>query len=285
MSGFFEDKEDWELEDSDAKVLSDFNTDSQSGPEPEESDLSQVDARLEIAMYYRELLRSPLFEENSPASSIVSQEVRDFVKGRLATLMGFGTTSTPTIATPLHSQFSNSECDRVKDFFARFGEPEIHALELITTKLIKKPSLIDDKNPPPPRQPTVKPAVAPVASKTVRGGRTVVSTRTRPWKPPTPPTTPGPKTEVGPNGETVAVIGNRKYIKADSLTEPGKKYVKDVTPPTINPLSIPMPQGKQAWLAVTSQAAAGDLDASSAQNDIIQKAISKSITNPAPSST
>jgi len=108
----------------------------------------EVERRFEVAMYYRTLLKDPLFNEATEASRVVENEVRAFIRNRLEELMGI------KAPTPVAVQKSP------------FDAEEILALKAVAKRLVKKPDLIDAKpalrkaQPPPPAPVRAPPTVA-----------------------------------------------------------------------------------------------------------------------------
>jgi hypothetical protein len=64
-----------------------------------DSELTDVDRRLEVAERYRSLLKGSLFDEaaEDAASVLVDREVQDFVRRRLGELLGMGAGSEPPL--------------------------------------------------------------------------------------------------------------------------------------------------------------------------------------------
>lgn len=89
--------------------------------------MNEVDRRLEVASYYRELLRSPLFDNESPAAEIVQNEMRTFATGRLEVLLAI---KQERFTPPPESQFSPDE---------------VQALKAILRELIKHPNVLKAK--------------------------------------------------------------------------------------------------------------------------------------------
>src|ERR1022692_3692867 len=56
--------------------------------QPADAYMNDVDMRLEVASYYRELLKAPMFNEATEASLIVEKQIRDFVRNQLGILFG-----------------------------------------------------------------------------------------------------------------------------------------------------------------------------------------------------
>lgn len=126
-----------------------------------DTQMSEVERRLELAQYYRLLLNDSLFNNRSEAAATVEAEVRDFVRSRLEILLGV----------------KKEQVKAVSDF----NDDEIQALKAVASRLLKKPELVDKKPKEPPalgkkthpdpahmlqvigqkEQPSVKKAIAP----------------------------------------------------------------------------------------------------------------------------
>lgn len=120
-----------------------------TGTLPEQADdsyLTDVDRRLEVAQYYRELLRSSLFSEQTTSGGIVEREIRLFIRERLEMLLAIKATQ----VTPAPSQFS---------------EDEVHVLRILVKEVTKRDAFQSPEKQAAP--PTVKRAALP-ASKEVR---------------------------------------------------------------------------------------------------------------------
>ena len=279
-------------------------------PAQDDADLTQVDERLEVAMYYRELLRNPLFNEDTPAAARVCAEVREFVKGRLGVLMGV---APEDMARPLiqkvEPQFTDDEAARLKDILGRFGTDDLTALSMLASKVLKKPELVA-----PPKAPTVRQAAAPAApapppappapapAPAPRPAPVAAAKAPPARRPPTvrptrgfgsaakpsaakKPTGPKIRREVDDDGNPVAVVGNKRYVRQESKSEPGKFYAKDVTPAVTNPLALPMPNIGQME-QVTGDHASRSVNASAiSKNARLAQAAALSIVAPAPAAT
>lgn len=111
--------------------------------------MADVDQRLEVATYFRTLLRQSLFSDASSAARIVERKVRVFVKEQLEILLSLRPEAAPAaVVVP------------------QFDEAEVAALKMVAARLIKKPDLAPPAPtvkpvavPPAPRVPTVVPAV------------------------------------------------------------------------------------------------------------------------------
>jgi hypothetical protein len=123
-----------------------------------ESQMSEAEHRLEIASYYKMLLNNGLFEgvENAEAAGIVEGEVREFVRTRLAALLGVAVKTQGL--TPQQSKLLSLLAD----------EAIITSLLELVSRLLKKPSLLQGakKKLQEPSEPA-----APVAKPTLRKAR------------------------------------------------------------------------------------------------------------------
>jgi translation initiation factor IF-2 len=141
--------------------------------------MSNVDQRLEVATYFRQLLRQSLFSDASTAARTVERKVRVFVKEQLEILLSLR----PEVAP-------------VAVVVPQFDEAEVAALKMVAARLIKKPDLAPAvptvksvATPLAPRVPTVVPAVVvrrPVAPPAVAPAAPTV-------RPAAPAPTPAPK--------------------------------------------------------------------------------------------
>jgi hypothetical protein len=88
--------------------------------------MSDVEKRLEIASYYRLLLRENLFDNDSEAGATVLKEVRGFIKDRLQVLLGLKAEKVAVVA-PAQKLFSDDQ---------------LQALKALANKVLKKPDLV-----------------------------------------------------------------------------------------------------------------------------------------------
>jgi outer membrane biosynthesis protein TonB len=117
----------------------------------EDPELMDVDLRLETADYYRAILKHEFFETESQAAQIVDREIRTFIRERLEVLLG--------LRAPRQSE---------QVIELPFEEDEIQALKLLASKVLKKPTLVNEAPavkkmaaPAPAPRPEVKPAMKP----------------------------------------------------------------------------------------------------------------------------
>jgi hypothetical protein len=127
--------------------------------------MSEVLRRLEMAQFYNSILQNPLFTEGSETAEIVEQEIRSFVKERLEILLGMKVAAEKVVVQ-----------ERKPTPADALTEPEVQALRMVASKLIRKPELATAAVPtpqppklapvvrqapvPPPPAPVVKPASA-----------------------------------------------------------------------------------------------------------------------------
>jgi hypothetical protein len=125
-----------------------------------DSQLSEVEKRLEKAQFYRALLTQDIFGvDNSEAAQAITTELRTFIRSRLAVLLGV------VQDVPVQAKVQ-----------AQFDEDEAKILKQVARKLLKKPTLMEEKKEPtirktePPKAPKVtlsqpKPQVKPMVAK------------------------------------------------------------------------------------------------------------------------
>lgn len=124
-----------------------------------DSQLSEAERRLAKAQYYHALLNQEIFEgDTSESAQAITEEIRIFIRGRLAILLGITAEATPQKPTkPV------------------FEEDETQILRQLARKLLKKPQLMEPQGPPmlkkaePPPTPTVKKAQPRPAPTSVPG--------------------------------------------------------------------------------------------------------------------
>lgn len=287
--------EDWDEEDpqngpeyaeaAEQFVEDQFATEPEVSPEP----LSEVENRIELASMYKLLLSQSMFTTVTPHTRIVEKEVRDFIKNRLAVLLGIQPDSPVGTSS------------------GAFSSEEVTALKAVASKLLKSPSVLAPPKPkaPPPRpqvakveiaqkpspaRPRVRPAAAP-AQPQVRQAvsqkpespqprpRPVRPVQTQPQRP--QPAQPAPRAEQPQPEGTLRgrkLPGlRRKILKpTGEFNEKGEEILADVTPQArsrnAKPLPMPPPQ-------VVSQMAAGEADARLAgSNPLIVAAINQSLS-------
>lgn len=129
--------------------------------EPErdvEEQMSEVEARLEVAQYYRLILNETLFEDppNPAVAERVEEEVRGFIKTRMQALMGVSQAEKAPARI-----FTDAEVQALRTI----AQTEVvGALKALAAKVLKKPAILDAKPLPsaekksnePPREPLLK---------------------------------------------------------------------------------------------------------------------------------
>lgn len=188
--------EDSESEDATAETAAGI-VEQLMAPDTEASDepadyMAEVDRRLDVAAFYRQLLRGSLFEGDSASAAIVEAEVRQFAVQRLEVLLNIRSEPVKVVeATPL------------------FTDLEVQTLRILLQQLVKKGMLpaakVEVQAPPPPptpKPPTIKrvAAPAPITPPTVtkRVAPAVMATPSRPPVPvkKKPGRKPGAQTKV-----------------------------------------------------------------------------------------
>ncbi len=125
-----------------------------------ESQMSEAEYRLEIASYYKMLLNQPIFEgvENEQAAAVVEAEIREFVRTRLAALLGVA----------IKTQGLSPQQTKLLSLLA--DEAVVTSLLELVSRLLKKPSLLQGaKKKLQEREPEAAPVpVAPKAKPSLR---------------------------------------------------------------------------------------------------------------------
>lgn len=138
--------------------------------------MGEVDRRLEVASYYRTLLRASLFTAATPSSRVVEREVRAFVKERLEILL--------SIRSEVKAPVQVVQRD--------FDDAEVAALKMVAARLIGKvsaaPQVAPAASPPAQVAPAVAPVPPPSAPATPKASPPPAAPKAR--------TAPAPKTEV-----------------------------------------------------------------------------------------
>jgi len=149
--------------DFDDQDLEDVLGGGEAAAEPEpafdeadvEDQMSEAEARLEVAQYYKLLLNQDLFDNGGPAAGQVQQEMRQFARQRLAALLG----------VPMKSSgLSDGEAQRLR---VLASEEVVTVLVELASRLLKKPSLMGTARKQLQEAPAT-PAAAPVAPKKVK---------------------------------------------------------------------------------------------------------------------
>jgi hypothetical protein len=214
-----------------------------SSDEPNE--LDEVERRLEKAHFYRMLLRHQLISSDSNEAVEVEQEIQDFVRERLAVLLGIKMEKAFNEALP-------------------FNPEEVEALKAVAAKVLNRPTIVQAKPEAPKPPPTIKPvqeaprpAVRPAQPKP-EAPKPVVAKRTRQRKgvsmetlqksveASTPQAQKTPEVDEN-KGERLKVVGGKRYKVVDRVVNDpatGKpkldaqgrpitaEYMIDITPKT-----------------------------------------------------
>lgn len=202
-----------------------------------EEEMSEAEARLEMAQYYRLILNETLFEDapNEEVATRVEEEIRGFVRERMKLLVGVGQ---PKQEAKPQKIFTDAEVQALRTI----AQPEVvEALKALAAKVLKKPAILDAK-PLPVEKPKAEPSVLkePILKKV--GQR-------RPRQSPEPQA-PAPRSGRGKRME--------KQTRTIT-TEDGKEIVQDVTPQArpVGPVQpIPTPRGREQIEAMAAQSAA-----------------------------
>lgn len=232
-------------------------------PEPAETELGELmdeaEKRFAKAQYYRALLTESIFEgDESPTAGQVVEEIRGFIKERLAVLLGVK-------PEPTHQVQRGSD----------FSEDETKILKQVAARLLKKPELAQ-----PPPEPTLKKVGTP-SKPSVKAAKTAkTQARTQPVPTPKPigngpsPMTPAQKTApvskgdlhftgeyididnkryhkaVDPRGEHYVGPDNQKYLIGTNGE--GQYFLKNVTP-VARPVGVtPVPSLTSDMMAMVS---------------------------------
>jgi len=201
--------------------------------------MSEVEKRLEMAQYYRLVLQDTIFNDppNVEVADRVEGEIREFVRGRMALLVGVG--EEKKAETP-SSPFSDAEILALRTI----SQPEVvSALKALAAKVLKKPEILDAKprsvapeKPKPAREPTLK----KIVRNTPQGAQ---------------PAQPATRQPTAPAGPTKSRQQKRVYKKV-TLAD-GSEGQVDVTPPA-QPIGVkpfPTPVGKAAIETTAAQTA------------------------------
>lgn len=231
-----------------------------------EPSLNDVEKRLALASYYRELCNFDPFQDGSAEGNQVAQEIRAWARGRMEVLVGLRVENPST-------QFSDSEVAVIK-LLSTFNEDQIAALKTLADRLLQKPSIaappkqrVISAKPapvvrkPPARPPVIKPQATPEVAP-----RPLVSQPHQGL--PNQPATSGRRhvSEI-PDGEPFKLNGQTYVWARNDL---GTRYKKNVTPKQIPTQRVPMPTGDMLGAALemhahkTLQSGAEGLDKSGA---------------------
>jgi len=186
---------------------------SEEDPDADADYMGEVDKRLEVTSYYRELLRAPLFGVTTEAARIVEREVRRFVQNRLEVLLGMRKSDEPVAVAPPPPPLP-------------FTDLQVTALQVWANKLLQKPEVAPVTAPAPKPEPQVRPAAAPPPKPTVPVVNRQIPQGSKPAaKPAVKPAQPQPVAKAEPKPEQPK---QKKVSKAKSdNAPPGKKTVVD----------------------------------------------------------
>lgn len=201
-----------------------------------EEQMSEVEARLEVAQYYRLILNDNLFEDapNPAVAERVEEEIRTFIRGRMQALMGVAAEEKQT------KVFSDAEVQALRTL----AQPDvIEALKALAAKVLKKPTILEAK-PLPKTEAKKAPPKEPVLRKVRR-------------KP--EPRAAQPQYEPAPQ-PTQARPGRRQQKQIRTIvTDDGREVKQDITPQAkpVGPIQpIPVPRSREAIEARAAQSAA-----------------------------
>jgi len=127
------------------------------------ANMSEAERRLDIASYYRQLLRGSIFESNEPGARQVNSELAAFAEGRLQILLGIRADHQPiAIVKP---QFSDEEAASLRKF-AAMSEAELRVLRALLATAARSKSVVGapavKDQPAPAKAGLVQQAVKPV---------------------------------------------------------------------------------------------------------------------------
>jgi hypothetical protein len=237
--------------------------------------MTEVDKRIEVTNYYRELLRSPLFGVSTEAARIVERKVRLFVKEQLEILLGMRRPDEPAVKVPPPPPLP-------------FSELQVTALQVWANKLLSKPE-VAPAAPPPKPEPQVRtvapPAQKPVAPVVNRPAPAAPSATAKkpPTKSPVKPAAKAPSTKAEPKQETKKKQPQKTKepdpaIDTEGLP-PGMKWIEDPDTGERRAISIKQGQVKPKHMrtaltpaelaAATAQQAHQALAAASTQDPLI----------------
>lgn len=180
-----------------------------------DTQLSEVEKRLEKAQYYRALLTQEIFEgDYSTPAQAITEEIRTFIRIRLGVLLGVSPEAMVAKVKPL------------------FEDDEVKILKQVAGKLLKKPSIMEPpaqptlkKAQPPPQAPqapqiqAMKPKAVPSLRKPVPQAPPPKQQARQPQRP-VPGKKPTAKAPPVPNGEIIISIPNKDGTTTDT------KYIR-----------------------------------------------------------
>ncbi|SRR6266851_83501 len=116
-----------------------------------ENQMSEVEKRLDIAQYYNLILKDNLFEEETESSQTVQNELREFIRGRLAVLLGMKPEEKKAEPPPP----------------PLFDQEEVAALKALAARVLKRPDLVAPLAPAPAKPSSAPPALKKVETATI----------------------------------------------------------------------------------------------------------------------
>lgn len=123
---------EWESEQIDNMLEEPEQSSTKTTPEEIDDLMNEAERRFEVAQYYKLLLQDNLFENKTEASERVEQEIRSFIRERLAVLLG--------IKQPKSSNsevFTEDQVSVLKDF-ADLGSEAPDVVRAVMGRLAKK---------------------------------------------------------------------------------------------------------------------------------------------------
>ncbi len=190
-----EEEESTAAEDGADEIVAELSDDApaleEDGP-PDDSYLLEVDKRLEVATYYRSLLRNPLFDQVTPASEIVEREHKRFIRERLEVLMSIRPPAPAPVV--LKSEFTSEEVTALKVLIGQMRKKGMIAAAeptpvAVAPAPVAPPAPRRTANPAPRPAPTVAPArtptpvPAPAATPPAQPASRPAAPKTKPVKP------------------------------------------------------------------------------------------------------
>jgi hypothetical protein len=153
-----------------------------------EEQFSEAERRFARAQYYRALLSESIFgDDNSQNATEVVEEIRGFIRSRLAVLLGV-------------------KVEPVQKAESVFTDEELQVLKAVCSKVLKKPSLIQE----PAKAPVLKKVEAPQKPK-VKATQSPVATQPK-MQAPAPKASSAPKPAPVTTSEKITV-DNKTYTK------------------------------------------------------------------------
>lgn len=196
-------------------------------PEPDyEEQMSEVEARLEMAQYYRLLLQDTIFEDppSPEVAARVEDEIRGFIRGRMQVLVGVGEPQ----AAKSQKIFTDAEVQALRTI----AQPDVvEALKALAAKVLKKPTILEAKPLPVEKPKTEAPVIKePILRKRRQPGA------------PAQTAAPVQRSSVGGRSK------QQKKVLVKEVNEEGKEFVRDLTPQSrpVGPIQpIPTPRTRE----------------------------------------